>query len=142
MPLYITAHLSIPESNITWTAARASGAGGKHVNKTASKILLRFDVASCVFISDAAKQRLLKLAGSRIDAEGRIQIESQSSRSQFANREDARARLAELIRKSLVPPKIRRATKPTKGSKRRRLDSKKKQGDKKKNRQSVKKGEY
>jgi ribosome-associated protein len=130
-PLYVTPRLSVPADEISWTAVRASGPGGQNVNKVASKVVLRFDVFASTVLDPGTKRRLVALGGSRVDERGVLTLVSQDTRDQSRNLERARERLAELIRIALVPPKPRRPTKPTKGSQRRRLDEKKRHGDKK-----------
>jgi ribosome-associated protein len=129
--LQIDARLTIPECDLSWTAARSSGPGGQHVNKSASKVELRFDIEACIVLGPAVKSRLRALARSRISADGQIRVVSQRSREQVRNLDDARERLAELIREALVPPKTRRATKPTRASKKRRVQAKRQQSSKK-----------
>ena len=131
MDLEVTDTLVIPAAELEWGAVRASGPGGQNVNKVATKVELRFDVAGSTVLSPAVKARLVALAGRRIDAEGRLLIISQASRSQSGNLADARERLAALVRAALVRPKTRRRTRPTRGSVRRRLDSKRRHAEKK-----------
>jgi len=135
--LQIDARLTIPESDLSWTAARSSGPGGQHVNKSASKVELRFDIDACAVLGPAVKSRLRALARSRISADGQIRVVSQKSREQARNLDDARERLAALIREALVPPKARRATKPTRASKKRRVQAKRQQSAKKQLRTTV-----
>jgi ribosome-associated protein len=125
--LYISSHLTIPDSEIDIHAMRAQGAGGQHVNKVSSAIHLQFDVAASS-LPPLYKEGLLKLKDHRISEEGVVTIKAQQYRSQEQNREDALARLSELIQSVAIPRKKRRATKPTKGSKERRLESKTKRG--------------
>ncbi len=118
------ARLVIPARDLQWTAVRSPGPGGQNVNKVASKVDLRFDVNACESISAAIKQRLRALPGARFDAEGRLVITSTATRNQSRNLDDARAKLAALVRAAAVEPKRRRKTRPSTGSKRRRLDTK------------------
>ena len=113
------------------TSVRASGPGGQNVNKVASKIELVFDVARTTTLADDVKARLRALAGSRIDAVGCLRITSQESRDRLKNLDTAREKLATLVRAALFVPKKRRPTRATKGSKERRLDGKKRDGEKK-----------
>jgi ribosome-associated protein len=125
--LYISSHITIPDSEIDIHAMRAQGAGGQHVNKVSSAIHLQFDVAASS-LPPFYKEGLLKLKDHRISEEGVVTIKAQQYRSQEQNREDALARLRELIQSVAIPRRKRRATKPTKGSKERRLESKTKRG--------------
>ena len=129
--------LSIPSRDLSWSAARSSGPGGQNVNKVATKVILRFDLDGTATLTQAQKRRLRKLAGRRLDAEGGILISAQAERSQSQNLERARASLRRLILKSLVAPKRRVATKPSKSQKRRRLRDKRRQSEKKKDRAPV-----
>ena len=123
--LVVAPGVIIPASELRWSASRASGPGEQNVNKVASKVDLRFDVPESSALSPYTKGRLMQLAKGRIDEDGVIRIISQVTRDQQRNLEDARERLAELIRKALLPPPPpRRKTKPTKGSQRRRLAGK------------------
>jgi ribosome-associated protein len=127
--------LVIPAADLSWRAVRASGPGGQNVNKVATKVELRFDLAGTRALGPEVKARLHRLARGRLDAEGRIVIASQKTRTQERNLEDARARLAALVEAALIPPRPRKATRPSRASKRRRLDDKRRQGDKKRGRQ-------
>jgi ribosome-associated protein len=135
--LPINGQLVIPVSLLRWTAVRSSGPGGQNVNKVASKVELRFDIAACNLMHPAAKARLYALCRNKLDAEGQVLITSQRTRDQLQNLEDAREKLAELIRTALPPPKTRRPTKPTYGSKLRRLEGKQHNKQKKQSRGRV-----
>jgi ribosome-associated protein len=130
-PLVIDGRLTIPAQLLSYTAVRASGAGGQNVNKVASKVELYFDLDACEELSQPVKMRLAGLCRNRMDAEGRVRIVSQATRDQGRNLEDARDKLAELIRQALTVPRPRRPTKPTRSSKRRRMDEKRRDGQKK-----------
>ena len=115
--------LEIKESEVEISAIRAQGAGGQNVNKVSSAIHLRFDIAASS-LPDDVKTRLLALRDSRITQDGVLVIKAQSHRTQDMNKLDAFARLHELVNSVAVPPKTRRPTKPTYGSKQRRLEGK------------------
>jgi ribosome-associated protein len=121
MPLPTTPQVDPDE--VEFTAIRAQGAGGQNVNKVSNAVHLRFDVAASS-LPDAVKARLLALGDQRITDAGVVVIKAQASRSSTANRADALARLQALVDGVAVAPTIRRATKPTYGSKQRRLDGK------------------
>jgi ribosome-associated protein len=123
----VMSHISIPDSEIDIHAMRSQGAGGQNVNKVSSAIHLRFDIAASS-LPPFYKEELLKLRDHRISDDGVVTIKAQQYRSQEQNREDAFTRLRELIQSVAIPRKKRRATKPTKGSQNRRIESKKKQG--------------
>ena len=115
--------LEIRESEVEISAIRAQGAGGQNVNKVSSAIHLRFDIAASS-LPDDVKARLLALRDSRITNEGVLVLKAQSHRTQDMNRLDAFARLHELVNSVAIPPRIRKPTKPTYGSKQRRLEGK------------------
>ena len=121
--LIITSRLSIADEEIELSAIRAQGSGGQNVNKVSSAIHLRFDI-NASSLPEKYKQRLLELRDRRINKDGIIIIKAQQYRTQEKNRENALQRLKEIILPITIEQKVRRPTKPSKGSQRRRLDSK------------------
>jgi len=134
--LTISNNVSLDEDEIEIESIRAQGSGGQKVNKTSAAIHLRFDITASS-LPEFYKERLLALKDSRITKEGIVVIKSQQHRSREQNKEEALERLAELIKSVNVSKKKRIATKPTKGSVKKRLQSKKQQGEKKKLRGKV-----
>lgn len=132
----ITDSISLNEDEIEESFVRSSGPGGQNVNKLSTAVQLRFDVRGSPSLPNDVAIRLMKLAGKRLTKDGVIVIIAQTNRTQERNRAEARERLVELIREAAVKPVPRRATKPTKASKKKRLEGKKIRSDIKKMRTS------
>ncbi len=130
----VTRSIIIDESELTERFTHASGPGGQNVNKVATAVELRFDAARSPALSAAVRERLATLAGRRLSSDGVLVIFAQRFRSQARNREDARTRLVELLRAAATPPKPRRATRPSRAAKQRRLDEKRHRSTRKRER--------
>lgn len=133
----VNADIVIPENEIEEDFIRSPGPGGQNVNKVATAVQLRFDVAHSPSLPEEVRQRLTKLAGRRLTSEGVLIITARRFRTQERNRQDARERLAALVRKAADRPKQRRKTRPSRASKARRLEDKRRRAGVKRSRQAV-----
>ncbi|MEO8579962.1 MAG: alternative ribosome rescue aminoacyl-tRNA hydrolase ArfB [Gemmatimonadales bacterium] len=134
--LAVNETLSIPRSELDVRVSRSSGAGGQHVNKTSSRVEIFWNIAASRAVNDEQRARLQEKLTSRITLEGSIRVVASDLRSQSRNRELAEERLADMVRRALIIPRKRKATKPTRAAKEARLDSKKRQSHKKRERQN------
>jgi ribosome-associated protein len=134
MPIEVTPDLIIPDDDLEWKFIRASGPGGQNVNKVSSAAQLRFLLPFNSSIPVAVRNRLRAQAGQKILDDGTILITARSERSQEQNRRQAEERLAQLIRTALIEPKVRKKTRPTKASKERRIEGKKRRSETKQGR--------
>ncbi|HEY2678856.1 MAG TPA: alternative ribosome rescue aminoacyl-tRNA hydrolase ArfB [Steroidobacteraceae bacterium] len=128
MSLEIAPNIVIPDDELEWKFIRASGPGGQNVNKVSSAVQLRFILPRNTTLPVAARNRLRAIAGQKLVDDGSILFSARSERSQEQNRRAALERLAALIRTAMIEPKIRKKTRPTKGSQERRIDAKKRHG--------------
>jgi ribosome-associated protein len=132
--LEVTPSIKIGESELHFDFVRASGPGGQNVNKVASAVQLHFDVRNSPSLEPEVKERLIKLAGSRMTSDGVLVIEAKRYRSQDQNREDAVKRLVALIQKALQEPAARKPSRPGRGARQKRLNEKKRRGELKRSR--------
>jgi ribosome-associated protein len=135
--IHITPHIAIDEGEIHQEFIRASGPGGQKVNKVATAVQLRFDVGNSPGLPEDVRERLIFLAGRRINNDGVLIIEARRFRTQDRNRQDAMERLIQLVRRAAEKQKPRHKTRPTPASRRRRLEAKRQRGETKRLRQSV-----
>jgi len=133
--LLVNESVAIPRSELDVRVSRSSGAGGQHVNKTSSRVEIFWNIPSSRAVSGDERSRLMDKLASKLTTEGSVRVVASDMRSQSRNRELAEERLAELVRRALVIPRKRRATRPTKASKEARLEEKKRQSRKKLDRQ-------
>ena len=133
----ITPQIALDEGEIQVDFVRSSGPGGQNVNKVATAVQIRFDAASSPSLPDDVRRRLLHLAGNRVTGDGVIIIDARRYRTQERNRQDAIDRLVTLIQRAAQRPRVRRKTRPSAASKRRRLETKRRQSEKKRLRKSV-----
>lgn len=134
--LDVTPHVTIPYSEIELTAITGSGPGGQNVNRSATRISLRWNVRLSAALDDVQRARVMGVLASRLDGDGNIRIVAGEYRSQMQNRAEALLRLSQLVARALVVPKTRRATKPTRGSVEKRLTEKKQRSNTKRERGS------
>jgi ribosome-associated protein len=125
VPLEITPNIVIGDDELEWKFIRASGPGGQNVNKVSSAVQLRFLLPFNTSLPVAVRNRLRAIGGQKVNDDGTILISARSERSQEQNRREALERLTQMIETAMVEPKIRKKTRPTKASKERRIDSKK-----------------
>lgn len=135
--LAVNESLSIPRTELDVRVSRSSGAGGQHVNKTSSRVEIFWNIAGSRAVSEEQRARLREKLASRLTTEGSIRVVASDMRSQSRNRELAEERLADLVRRALVIPRKRRATKPTRAAKEARLESKKRHSTKKRDRRNT-----
>lgn len=133
----ITRQLAIEEREIRETFVRSPGPGGQHVNKAATAVQVRFDVAHSQSLPPEIRERVIRLAGRRLTGDGVLEIEARRFRSQERNRQDARNRLIALIRQAAKPPKPRHRTKPPRGAEERRLEAKRRRAGTKRQRKRI-----
>ncbi len=135
--LSVTKDIHIPDEEVTLSFIRSSGPGGQNVNKVSTAVQLRFDISNSPSLADEIKRRLLTIAGNRVTSDGVLVIDARNCRTQLRNKEDAVNRLVELIRQATIKPKRRVPSKPTIGSRERRLTRKRQRGELKQSRKQA-----
>lgn len=134
--LVVDPHLSIPRHELSFRATRAGGPGGQHVNTSSTRVELLWNVENARSLSDEQRARLRERLGTRLDGAGNVRVVASAFRSQTRNREDAEERLAALVRRALMVPKTRKKTRPSRAAKEKRLQSKQKRSEKKRDRRT------
>ena len=134
--LRVNARLAIPRAELGVRATRASGAGGQHVNKTSTRVEITWNVTASQALSDEDRARLITRLASRLSDDGELRVVASDTRSQLQNRDLAETRLADMVRRALVIPRVRRKTRPSRAAKQARLDDKRKLSEKKRVRRS------
>ena len=134
--LRVNDRLAIPRAELGVRATRASGAGGKHVNKTSTRVEITWNVTASQALSDEDRARLITRLASRLSDDGELRVVASDTRSQLQNRDLAETRLADMVRRALVIPRVRRKTRPSRAAKQARLDDKRKLSEKKRVRRS------
>jgi len=134
--LRVNARLAIPRAELGVRATRASGAGGQHVNKTSTRVEITWNVTASQALSDEDRARLVTRLASRLSDDGELRVVASDTRSQLQNRDLAETRLADMVRRALVIPRVRRKTRPSRAAKQARLDDKRKLSEKKRVRRS------
>ena len=135
--LVVSPHLTIPGGELALSFARSGGPGGQNVNKVSSKVELRWNVVASAALGERDRAWLVEQLGSRLTGDGTLIVTSTATRDQGKNRDDAASKLALIVRAALERPTPRRATRPTRGSKRRRLEGKRRHSEIKQNRRAV-----
>jgi len=134
--LRVNDRLAIPRAELGVRATRASGAGGQHVNKTSTRVEITWNVTASQALSDEDRARLVTRLASRLSDDGELRVVASDTRSQLQNRDLAETRLADMVRRALVIPRVRRKTRPSRAAKQARLDDKRKLSEKKRVRRS------
>lgn len=139
--LIVNGHLRIPRTELDVRATRSGGPGGQHVNTSSTKIELRWQPVNSVALSESQRTRIITALATKLDGEGWLRLTASEHRSQLQNREAAEARLVAMVKGALVVPKVRRATKPTHASKKKRLESKSQRSEVKQQRKRISRDE-